>query len=150
MLINKLILNKYLKKRYEYYGLCKECKQINTGEIEWCQSCNSKRFRQNFNNWTSGNHHIDKLIQTTQLKADSYENVLEWIEFNRFKKIRDSKKNSFGITYKAIWKDGFIRSWDYENNQWDRFDITFCSVALVCLDITVISKGVRYILYIFF
>ena len=39
----------------------KECYQINTG-INWCQICNSKRFQQNFNNWTSGNNNIDKFI----------------------------------------------------------------------------------------
>ncbi|GBC33770.1 kinase-like domain-containing protein [Rhizophagus irregularis DAOM 181602=DAOM 197198] len=30
---------------------------------------NAKHFQQNFKNWTSGNHEVDKLIQKTQLKA---------------------------------------------------------------------------------
>ena len=47
LLIDKLILNEELKKRYKSYGLCKECKQPNTGVI-WCQPCNAKRFQQNF------------------------------------------------------------------------------------------------------
>ena len=29
----------------------------------------NKWFQQNFQNWTSGNHDIDELIQGTQLKA---------------------------------------------------------------------------------
>ena len=44
-------------------------------------------------------------------------------------------KGGFGTTYKAIWKDGFIRSWDSENNQWERFKaykVNF-PVALKCL-----------------
>ena len=72
MLIDKLILNEELKNRYKNHGLCEECKQPNTGYNDgypWCQSCNGKRFQQNFQNWTSGNHDIDELIQRTQLKA---------------------------------------------------------------------------------
>src|SRR4051794_21910115 len=40
---------------------CVKCKQICTW-MNWCQSCNSKRFQQNFDNWTSGNDEIDKFI----------------------------------------------------------------------------------------
>ena len=76
LLIDKLILNEELKKRYKRYGLCKECKQPNTG-YSWCLSCNGKRFQQNFQNWTSGNHDIDELIQRTQLDAKNYKEILE-------------------------------------------------------------------------
>ena len=58
-LIDKLILNGELKQCYIYYGLCKECKQPNTSShynngYPWCQTCNGKRFQQNFQNWSSG------------------------------------------------------------------------------------------------
>jgi len=72
LLIDKLILNKELKERYKNNGLCKECKQPNT-DYDWCQSCNGKRFQQNFQNWTSGNNDIDELIKGTQLKPKKYE-----------------------------------------------------------------------------
>src|SRR5579871_4678571 len=126
LLINKLILNEELKNRYVNYGLCKECKQPNTagdyyGTCPWCQSCNGKRFQQNFQNWTSGNHDIDELIQRTQLKAKKYSEVIEWIEHDRFENIEYLAKGGFGTTYKATWKDGYIRSWDSENNQWERY-----------------------------
>ena len=84
LLIDELILNEELKVRYKKHGLCKECKQPNTGHIYvyaiyvWCQSCNAKRFQQNFKNWTSGNHDIDEYIQNSQLKAKCCEEVLEW------------------------------------------------------------------------
>ena len=29
-------------------------------------------------------------------------------------------KGGFGTTYKAIWKDGYVKSWDYKNNQFTR------------------------------
>ena len=31
LLIDKLILNEELKQRYKFYGLCRKCKQPNTG-----------------------------------------------------------------------------------------------------------------------
>ena len=40
-------------------------------------------------------------------------------------------KGGFGTTYKAIWKDGFIQSWDSENNQWKRYGER--KVVLKCL-----------------
>src|ERR1700722_15237113 len=110
LLIDKLILNEELKNRYYKYELCKECKQPNT-DYYWCTSCNGKRFQQNFQNWTSGNHDIDELIQRTQLDT---KNLLEWIEYDRFENIEYLAKGGFGTTYKAIWKDGYILSWDSE------------------------------------
>ena len=88
LIVDKLILNEELNKRYKNYGLCKECKQPNTGDFGdftwWCQLCNAKRFQQNFNNWTSGNHDVDVFVQNTQLKAKNHREVLEWIEYERF------------------------------------------------------------------
>ncbi|POG81477.1 kinase-like domain-containing protein [Rhizophagus irregularis DAOM 181602=DAOM 197198] len=124
LLIDKLILNEELKKRYKKNGLCKECKQPNTyyqGDYSiWCMSCNAKNFQQNFKNWTSGNHEVDKFIQKTQLKAKNLSEVLEWIEYDRFENIEYLTKGGFGTIYKAIWKDGRIKSWDFENNKWTR------------------------------
>jgi hypothetical protein len=130
-LIGKLVLNEDLKCRYKKYGLCKECRQPNTG-YNWCQSCNAKHFRRHFKNWTSGNHNIDEFIQKTQLKAKNYKEVLEWIEYDRFENVKYLAKGGFGITYKAIWKDGFIWSWNSDNNQWKRSNGNF-PVALKCL-----------------
>ena len=165
LLIDKLILNEELKNRYKKYGLCKECKQPNTGYsgegyYYWCQSCNGKRFQQNFQNWTSGNHDIDELIQRTQLKPKNGKEILEWIEYDRFENIEYLAKGGFGTTYKATWKDGDIRYWDSKNNQWGRnkyIDNKHCEnypVALKCLhnsqDITdEFLREVRYFFYNF-
>jgi hypothetical protein len=134
LLIDKLILNEELNYRYKKYGLCEECKQPNTGYIggyDWCQSCNGKLFQQNFQNWTSGNNDIDELIKKTQLEAKNYKEVLEWIEYDRFENIEYLAKGGFGTTYKATWKDGYIKYWDFENNQWERNG--GIPVALKCL-----------------
>jgi hypothetical protein len=131
LLIDKLIPNEVLKLRYKWYGLCKGCKQPNTF-YDWCQPCNSKRFQQNFKNWTSGNSDVDKLIQESQLNAKNVYEILEWIEYDRFENIEYITKGGFGKVYKAIWKDGKIYNWDYETNQWNRINIEF--VALKSLN----------------
>ena len=131
LLIDELILNVELKERYKKHGLCKECKQPNTGYY-WCQSCNAKRFQQNFQNWTSGNHNIDEFIQKVQLKARNYKEVIEWVEYNIFENVEYLAKGGFGTTYKAIWKDGFIAHWNFKNNQWNR-QRKDLPVALKCL-----------------
>src|SRR5947207_2172221 len=93
LLIDKLILNEDLKERYKKYGLCEECKQPNTGSdiylrsYAWCQSCNPKRFQQNFKNWTSGNHEVDEFIQKMQLKVKKCNEILEWIEYDKFENV---------------------------------------------------------------
>ena len=155
LLIDKLILNEELKIRYEKNGLCKECKQPNTG-YTWCNSCNAKNFQQNFKNWTSGNHEVDKFIQKTQLKAENHREILEWIEYDRFENIEYLTKGGFGTIYKAIWKDGWIKSWDFENNKWKRektYGETYENfpVVLKCLhnsqDVT--SDFLREVSYLF-
>src|SRR5581483_451821 len=104
--------------------LCPDCNQPYTSSSEfrkWCQNCNSKRFQQDFNKWTSGNEFIDKFIQDTQLKALDYDQAIEWIPYNRFRNIQYLAQGGFSTIYKAIWLDGFIDEWDKEKQQqWKR------------------------------
>src|SRR5688572_25852714 len=65
------------ERKRMFYGKCKECSQVKM-KNDWCLHCNSKRFQQDFDKWTSGNKDIDKLIQDIQLSAESYGDVLEW------------------------------------------------------------------------
>src|SRR5581483_12402444 len=134
LLIDKLIPNEELKQRYKNHGLCKGCKQPNTG-YHWCQPCDSKHFQQNFKNWTSGNSDVDKLIQESQLNAKNCREKLEWIEYDKFENIEYITKGGFGKVCKAIWKDGYIQYWDFKTNQWkrDKFDDPM-PVALKCLN----------------
>src|SRR3954462_4549269 len=110
-LIDELIPNEELRKRYKKHGLCKECSQPNT-DYEWCQSCNSKHFQQDFNKWTSGNKEIDEFIQKFQLSATRYKEVLEWIPYERFSDIKYRSKGGFGAVHKAEWTNGNIWYWD--------------------------------------
>src|SRR5581483_1171402 len=94
----------------QYYGLCSDCKQPKTDD-GWCQNCNSKRFQQDFDKWTSGNKYIDKFIQEAQLKARNEFEVIEWIPYNKLRNIKYLAKGGFSTIYKAIWLDGFIENW---------------------------------------
>ncbi|RGB29464.1 kinase-like domain-containing protein [Rhizophagus diaphanus] len=105
--------------REKKYGTCKECKQLNTG-LNWCQTCNSKRFQQNFSNWTSGNNDVDKFIQNTQLSAKSEYHLLEWISYDRFHDIKHIATGGFGEIYKAKWKDNYISNWNVNKHKWKR------------------------------
>ncbi|GES92915.1 kinase-like domain-containing protein [Rhizophagus clarus] len=59
-------------------------------------------------------------LTPAQLDAKRYRDVLEWIEYDRFEDVKYLTKGGFGTTYKAIWKDGDICSWDSTENKWKR------------------------------
>ena len=63
-------------------------------------------------------------------------------------------KVGFGAIYKATWKDGYIFSWDSENNQWERYKEDFKKgqpVTLKCFHnsqvITDEFLKVKYLIY---
>ncbi|GBC39390.1 kinase-like domain-containing protein [Rhizophagus irregularis DAOM 181602=DAOM 197198] len=124
-LVNKLITDEELKENYAENGLCRNCKQPKRIFYQ-CSYC---MFQQNFKNWTSGNHEIDEFIKKAQLKADIMELIVEWIEYDKFENVEYLAKGGFGITFKAVWKDGPICNCN--NNQWEREGET--KVALKCL-----------------
>ena len=99
---------------------CPDCNEQNTGFM-WCKQCKAKRFQQDFHKWTSGNKFIDKFIQESQLNATNYLRVLEWIPYNRLTNVKYLDKGGFSTVYKAIWLDGPIIYWDYENSLWERW-----------------------------
>ncbi|RHZ46841.1 hypothetical protein Glove_606g176 [Diversispora epigaea] len=100
-------------------GKCIECNQDNTGR-NWCNSCNAKRFQNEFDKWTSGDSEIDKFILHIQLNANKHQGILEWIPFDRLDDVTYVAKGGFSIVYKAKWIDGHILSWNYETKNWNR------------------------------
>ncbi|POG80477.1 kinase-like domain-containing protein [Rhizophagus irregularis DAOM 181602=DAOM 197198] len=117
---DKIVYMEDLEKRKQIYGICGECNEPGTGE-DWCQPCNAKRFKDNFKNWTSGNKHIDEFIQQSQLNAVYYSKKLEWIPFENFNDIIYIARGGFGKVYSAEWPEGYIYSWDIENQKWNRY-----------------------------
>ena len=120
-----------LEKRKEAYGICGECNEPGTG-ASWCQPCNAKRFQEKFKNWTSGNKDIDELIQYSQLNAVHRTKCLEWLPFENFQNVSYITKGGFSKIYSAEWPEGYINSWDIENQKWRRFSSG--GIALKSLD----------------
>ncbi|RHZ75461.1 hypothetical protein Glove_213g53 [Diversispora epigaea] len=63
---------------------------------------------------------IDELIQQIQLNANKYQEIIEWIPFERLENVTYLAKGGFGIAYKANWLDGFIYS--HKKKKWYEFD----------------------------
>ncbi|GBC52002.2 kinase-like domain-containing protein [Rhizophagus irregularis DAOM 181602=DAOM 197198] len=89
---------------------------------EYCNPCNSTRFRDNFAYWTSDDSKLDILIQNSQLNAHSSRELIEWIDYSNFKNIELIAHGGFGSVYKAIWKDGPLteQAWDIDYSIWKR------------------------------
>ena len=106
---------------------CPECSN-ELGYNNYCDPCNSGHWRNNFQNWTSGDDNIDKLIRESQLNARNIYELLEWIEYSNLNNIEHLAEGGFGSVYKAIWKDGPIGSsefsigpyWNIEKSKWIR------------------------------
>ncbi|PKY33536.1 hypothetical protein RhiirB3_452513 [Rhizophagus irregularis] len=60
-------------------------------------------FRQNFDNWTSGNKDIDKFIHDNRHTKCGKSNALEWIPYDRFYNIQYIEK--IGVYRVGIGKD---------------------------------------------
>ncbi|EXX56704.1 Cdc15p [Rhizophagus irregularis DAOM 197198w] len=129
---NRVVYIGDLEKRKQAYGICGECKEPGTG-YKWCQSCNAKRLKDNFKNWTSGNKDIDEFIQQSQLNAVHYTKYLEWIPFEKFQNITYIAEGGFSKIYSAEWPEGYIDHWDIENQKWYR-EQYYSKYALKSLD----------------
>ncbi|RHZ78874.1 hypothetical protein Glove_155g69 [Diversispora epigaea] len=99
--------------------LCIKCHQKNT-DRNWCHPCNAKRFQTEFTKWTSEDREIDKFIQQIQLKAIKFQEIIEWIPYDRFENVIYLAKGGFGIVYKAKWLGGYILFRDYKVENWKR------------------------------
>ncbi|GBB99045.1 hypothetical protein RclHR1_00340036 [Rhizophagus clarus] len=119
------LINK-IKIHNKVYGITQDPKTKNHMVVITCKECNyicnSMFFQQNFKNWTSGNHDIDRFIQNTQLsvhKSCEISSALEWIPYKRLCEIKYVKKK-FGTICSANWIDGYIDKWDNESQNWKR------------------------------
>ncbi|CAG8560257.1 46526_t:CDS:2 [Gigaspora margarita] len=110
-----------IKQHIDIYGTCKECQYPKTS-AEWCRRCSSDKFREKFGIWSSGNKDIDNFISNAQMTAIGCSQVLEWIPWERFSKIKHIGLGRFGSTYSAVWIDGYITHWDNRRRIWGRCD----------------------------
>ncbi len=52
-----------------------------------------------------------------QLKAKHEDEVLEWVEYDKFENVEYLVKGVFGTVFKAIWKDGCIKNWGTDGEE---------------------------------
>ncbi|RIB07248.1 kinase-like domain-containing protein [Gigaspora rosea] len=95
--------NKYYEwnEKSSKYGNCAHCNEYNT-QPAWCLSCDPDKTTR----WTSGNKDIDDYIKAFQIRTLAYEDVIEWIPFDRLSSVEVIGKGGFGSVYKATWLDG--------------------------------------------
>jgi len=96
-------LSRNEKYQFKKYGICPDCKQMNTG-CAWCNKCDPGRFLREGK--TSGNAEIDKLIYEAQLQTKNYYNNLEWISFDRLIDIKPIGEGGFASICSATWLNG--------------------------------------------
>ncbi|GBB86530.1 hypothetical protein RclHR1_12960001 [Rhizophagus clarus] len=123
----RIIYMEDLEKRKKAYGICGECNEPGTG-LRWCRPCCAKRFKDNFNNWTSGNKDIDEFIQQSQLNAVHSYKCLEWMPYEKFQNVTYIAEGGFGKIYSADWPEGHIRSWNIKNQKWNRCKTCRCAL----------------------
>ncbi|KAG9287607.1 hypothetical protein G9A89_019668 [Geosiphon pyriformis] len=103
-----------------HLGTCKKCGRANTG-VDWCKSCNSSHFTEEFPKWSSGIESIDNFIREVQLEAESSIKIVEWIPFNQFEEFKLIGKGGYSTVDKATWKGGRIRVWNDQMMTWTRY-----------------------------
>ncbi|GBB98984.1 hypothetical protein RclHR1_33890001 [Rhizophagus clarus] len=89
---------------YKIYGITQDLETRNymvVFDFRKCRMCKTEcstiYFKNNFDNWTSGNNDIDKFIQSTQLTVHyNAKDAIEWIPYNKFYDIKYIAKGGFG------------------------------------------------------
>ncbi|CAG8521869.1 6299_t:CDS:1 [Funneliformis mosseae] len=99
-------LSKDEKERFKLYGICSDCKQMNTG-YSWCNKCDPGRFLREGKR--TGNAEIDNLIYESQLKTEHYWDNLEWIPFDNLIDGKLIGEGGFARVHTATWLDGKTR-----------------------------------------
>ncbi|CAG8678334.1 11727_t:CDS:2, partial [Acaulospora morrowiae] len=118
-------------KRVKTKEKCPECNKdiycfVNPIDSQsyYCKPCNANHFRNNFQFWDSGDSNVNNLIRESQLNADRMGELIEWIDYSNFEKVKSIGEGGFASVSKAIWKDGpLLRigfAWSLEESKWKR------------------------------
>src|SRR5437763_490882 len=109
---------------------CIKCEHsYNIKLLKWCIPCQISYSEINYT--ISENKKIDNLIQEMQLKMSKPDDrVFEWISYNQFNDIKEIGDDGIAKIYSAIWKDGPLKYFKFENKYTRRYDT---KVGLKCL-----------------
>ncbi|RHZ72512.1 hypothetical protein Glove_242g109 [Diversispora epigaea] len=109
----EIINNKKMSKHY-----CPECEQRLADNSWWCKPCQRRNFEENFDNWTSGDKHINDFIKKTQMEAEECDQYIEWISFDDFINVVKADHSEVGILFTANWSKGPLDIWDPVEGQY--------------------------------
>jgi len=88
--------------------------------LEICEHCHRDAFEQNFANWTSGNAEIDETLRSSQLNCPIPQSIIEWIEFEKLRNIKQVAKGNCATFYTAEWTEGCLESIDIVSKTFHR------------------------------
>ena len=91
---------------------CPECDQRLKNDSRWCNSCQKGHFKENFDNWTTGNKDIDDFIKYTQINAQECNEYLEWIPYSELINEQEQIFSEVGRLFSANWERGPKNTWD--------------------------------------
>ncbi|GBB83121.1 hypothetical protein RclHR1_00010003 [Rhizophagus clarus] len=111
---NKILFNEGTRR------VCENCNQECLATT-YCEHCIRNYLKTNFSNWTSENDVIDILIQEYQMQTFVPDNIIEWIPYDNFKKIKYLTEGGCSEIYTATWIDGHFIEWDSKDQQLKRF-----------------------------
>ncbi|CAG8479649.1 23818_t:CDS:2 [Cetraspora pellucida] len=106
---------------------CDECYEYHYNSRNpsfYCQPCNTKRFRLEFDKWSTGNNKLDRLIQNSHIKSKNVFELLEWIPYSNLKDITRIAQGGFATDFSAVWADGPMQKFDLNKKQWSRSGVT--------------------------
>ena len=111
-------------------GEPRECDKCQTTRYsdKYCERCISLHLQNLFNTWISGNEIIDDFIHKCQILSSLPYNILEWVPFEEFEKVKKLTEGGFSSIYTATWTRGGIT--DYDEN---RKEFTYFGPELVVL-----------------
>ncbi|GES95439.1 kinase-like domain-containing protein [Rhizophagus clarus] len=96
--------------------ICAICNKDNLHNgWHYCTPINKELWRDNFENWKSGDFEVDKLIQDSQLNANEIDELMEWIEYSNFVDVEKIGEGAWGPTKVVIkkLKGGSSQSTDF-------------------------------------
>ncbi|CAG8480510.1 12430_t:CDS:2, partial [Acaulospora colombiana] len=85
----------------------------------YCESC------------ISGSEKLDKLIKSSQNKANSATDYIEWIPFGKLDDVKFVASGQYGSVSSAIWMDGPRLSFNNETNSWERTGPTVVALKTI-------------------
>ena len=126
---------------------CPECDQCLNTEF-WCKPCQSTQFKENFDNWTTGDKEIDYFIRETQLNANDCTEYLEWIPFKAFIGVNKYEKSEVGTVYTANWMKGPRNCWDFNEKKYvEKKDLIKVALHSLGNNPIIFLKEVSYYIY---